>query len=163
MSDLHYLIPQIAGWWRSAAIYFISSAGGYLTSAIMVPYQVSSGAAVPTFGLLAALASTLTVTFLTPADCRAIVRVEGIVPHSYFVFTLQLLTHARRELLKLTVVLLLAVVIGFLPFVDHLGQSCCFSSLYLLIIKSLVSFLVSSHRLHCCRLWRLTRLSVFEH
>ena len=58
-------IERVAGWLRTAIVYFISGTGGFLMSAILVPYQVSVGSSPATYGLLAALVCTMhTVTMV---------------------------------------------------------------------------------------------------
>ena len=52
-------IERVAGWLRTAIVYFISGTGGFLMSAILVPYQVSVGSSPATYGLLAALVRSL--------------------------------------------------------------------------------------------------------
>ena len=46
---------QIAGWWRTAIIYFVSSMGGNMMSALLVPYHAYTGAAIPVYGLFGSI------------------------------------------------------------------------------------------------------------
>jgi hypothetical protein len=121
---------QIAGWWRTAIIYFVSSMGGNLMSALLVPYHAYTGAAIPVYGLFGSIVRSVCLSLwilIIPAGGRACLLVAGPLrcppPPPLPLMHAQLLTYARSEALKLAVVGACGVFLGFIPYVDNLGQS----------------------------------------
>lgn len=91
-------IEKLCGWLRMAFIYLISGIGGYFTSALMTPYQVTTGASPALYGLLGCLFIELMQSW-------------------------HLLGSPWFELVKLTTTVLLGAGVGILPYVDNWAHS----------------------------------------
>ena len=96
-------IERSVGWLRIMLIYFISGIGGYMTSGLIDPYEITCGASPALFGLL------------------AVGMVELLVSWS-------VVEHPRWELFKQSFIIAVAFMLGTLPFIDnwsHLGGFVC--------------------------------------
>lgn len=90
-------IEKLAGCVRMSCIFFLSGIGGYVVSATLTPYQVSSGATPACYGVLACLLVELFQSW-------------------------QLLHSPCFELFKLLLLLAFAFALGLLPYIDNWGN-----------------------------------------
>lgn len=90
-------IEKTAGWFRVFLVYVLSGVGGYLVSGIFVPYQPTVGASPSVFGLLGVLIVELFQTW-------------------------QLIERKLLEVIKLSVIILVFLMVGTLPYVDNFAH-----------------------------------------
>ncbi|XP_031554181.1 inactive rhomboid protein 1-like isoform X2 [Actinia tenebrosa] len=94
-------LEKLAGWIRITIIYIFSGIGGYLISAILIPYQVEVGPSGSMFGIIACLFVELIQSW-------------------------QIIKRPLLALLKLCAVVLLLLLVGLLPYVDNFAHMAGF-------------------------------------
>jgi len=110
-------IEKLSGCVRMACIFFLSGIGGYVVSATLTPYQVSSGATPACYGVLACLLVELFQSW-------------------------QLLRSPGFELFKLLLLLVFAFALGLLPYIDNWGNigGFVFGALSALVFLPYITF-----------------------
>ncbi|XP_020605448.1 inactive rhomboid protein 1-like isoform X2 [Orbicella faveolata] len=110
-------LEKMAGWLRLAIIYIFSGVGGYLYSAILLPYQAEVGPSGSVFGVIACLFVELFQSW-------------------------QIIARPFTALFKLCGIILLLLLIGLLPYVDNFAHMIGFLFGFLLafIFLPYVSF-----------------------
>ncbi|XP_048575715.1 inactive rhomboid protein 1 isoform X2 [Nematostella vectensis] len=110
-------LERMAGWIRISIIYIFSGIGGYLISAILIPYQVEVGPSGSMFGIIACLFVELIQSW-------------------------QMVAQPILALLKLCGVVFLLLVVGLLPYVDNFAHMAgfCFGFCLAFIFLPYVTF-----------------------
>lgn len=110
-------IERLAGCVRMSCIFFLSGIGGYVVSATLTPYQVASGASPACYGVLACLLVELFQSW-------------------------QLLHSPCYELFKLLLLLVFALALGLLPYIDNWGNvgGLVFGALSALVFLPYITF-----------------------
>ncbi|XP_020899399.1 inactive rhomboid protein 1 isoform X2 [Exaiptasia diaphana] len=94
-------LEKLCGWIRIGIVYVFSGIGGYLVSAILIPYQVEVGPSGSMFGIIACLFVELIQSW-------------------------QMVNHPIIALFKLCGVVFLLLLVGLLPYVDNFAHMAGF-------------------------------------